>query len=344
VTSRRLRGSDVHPAGNTGSGARHGRERRVLLVFLDGVGIGEENPDVNPFARAVLPTLLELLGGRLPWLGDPVARGTGAVAFPMDAMLGVEGIPQSGTGQAALLTGENAARIHGRHFGPWTPVRLRPLVEERSVLRRAKDAGLNVAFANAYPRGWPGPHGGRRVAGPPLAARGAGVLDRHEEALGAGRAVASEIVNDGWRRHLGHSDLPRVTEEEAGHHLAGIARDADLTLYAHYATDTAGHRGGMPGAVMALERVDRFLTGVVKNLASSCTLLLVSDHGNVEDVRVGHTRNPAFGMTVGSGAGELASRLSSIMDVARSVLRFLDVEDGPTPPSLRPHGDGTVVA
>jgi len=317
---------------------------RVLLVFLDGVGIGEEDPEVNPFARAVLPTLLQHLGGRLPWIHDPVARGAGAVAFPLDAILGVEGVPQSGTGQAALLTGENAPRIHGRHFGPWTPVGLRPLVEKRSVLRRAQDAGLTVAFANAYPRGWPGPRGGRHVAAPPLAARGAGVLDRHEEALRAGRAVASEIVNDGWRRHLGHTSLPVVTEEEAGRHLARIAREADLTLYAHYATDTAGHRGGMDGAVGALERVDRFLAGVLADLPPSCALLVVSDHGNVEDVRAGHTHNPVLGMAMGAGSEEMASRLSSILDVAGAVLRFLGVDDGPTPPSPRPREVDTVVA
>jgi 2,3-bisphosphoglycerate-independent phosphoglycerate mutase len=344
VSARRLRDIDDLQGDDARSSGPHPAKPRVLLVFLDGVGIGEEDPDVNPFARAVLPTLLQLLGGRLPWIHDPVARGGDALAFPMDAILGVEGIPQSGTGQVALLTGENAPRLHGRHFGPWTPVRLRPLVEERSVLRRARDAGLRVAFANAYPRGWPGPLGGRRVAGPPLAARGAGVLDRHEEALGAGRAVASEIVNDGWRRHLGYTALPRVTEEEAGRHLGVIAGEADLTLYAHYATDTAGHRGGMAGATAALERVDRFLAGVLESLPSSCTLLLASDHGNVEDVRVGHTRNPAFGLAAGSRAAELATGLSSIMDVADGLLRFLGVEDGPTPPYPRPRPDGNVVA
>jgi hypothetical protein len=107
------------------------------------------------------------------------------------------------------------------------------------------DAGRSVAFANAYPRGWPGPNGSRRIAGPPLAARGAGVLDRHEEALASGDAVASEIVNDGWRRHLGHVDLPQVTAREAGRNLAAIAGRHDLTLYAHYATDTAGHTKDM---------------------------------------------------------------------------------------------------
>lgn len=319
-------------------------ERQLLMVFLDGVGIGEEDADVNPFARAVLPTLQQLLGGRLPWLRRPVLRASDAVAVPLDATLDVAGTPQSGTGQAALLTGANAPRLYGGHFGPWTPVRLRPLVEETSLLRRARDGGRVVAFANAYPSDWPGPGGSRRVAGPPLAARGAGVLDRHEEALRAGRAVASEIVNDGWRRYFGNDAAPVVTEEDAGRSLAGIAAGADLTLYAHYATDTAGHRGGMAGAVAALERVDRFLAGVLDALPPSCTLLLTSDHGNVEDVRTGHTRNPAMGVAAGEGARDLTEDLHTIADVPAAVLRHLGLHDRPTNPSSRPPGGDTVVA
>lgn len=246
--------------------------------------------------------------------------------LPLDARLDVPGIPQSGTGQAALLTGASAAELNGGHFGPWTPVGLRPLVENRSVLRRAVEAGRSAAFANAYPRGWPGPRGSRRVAGPPLAARGAGLLDRHEERLGDGDAVSSEIVNDGWKTHLGHESLPDVTPDQAGSNLARIASSHDLTLYAHYATDTAGHRGGMEGAGRALERVDRFLCGLLATLDPSVLLFIVSDHGNIEDVRTGHTRNPALGLVAGNSSSE-AAQLRDLRDITPFVLSFLEIED-----------------
>jgi hypothetical protein len=296
---------------------------RVLLVFLDGVGIGEDDPERNPFARADIPTLIELMGGRLPTLASPHVRGAKGRSFPLDATLGVDGTPQSGTGQAALLTGENAPMIHGRHFGPWTPVALRPLVEDRSLLRAAREAGRTVAFANAYPRQWPGPRGDRRVAGPPLAARGAGLLGRHEEALAAGEAVTSEILNDGWRRHLGPASLPTVTEGEAGRNLGRIAGAADLTLFAHYGTDTAGHRGGMAGGVAAVERVDRFLAGARETLPDDVTILVASDHGNLEDVTAGHTLNPVLGLASGPHADALAEGLATIADVAPAIMRVL---------------------
>jgi hypothetical protein len=301
------------------------------------VGIGPDDARRNPFLAARLPTLRTLLGGSLPTLSNPriAARPANratpssreAAAFPLDATLGMDGTPQSGTGQAALFTGTNAAERFGGHFGPWTPVKLRPLVEEENLLVRARDRGARPVFANAYPRGWPGRAGGRRLAAPPLAARAAGVLTRHEEDLAAGEAVASEIVNDGWIRHLGHAGLPRVTAEEAGRNLGRIAAGADLTVFAHYSTDYAGHRGGMPGAVEALERVDRFLRGVLEALPADATLLVASDHGNVEDVSGGHTRNPVLGVLAGPGAVERSRGLDGITDVAGAVVGWLGSPD-----------------
>jgi len=299
----------------------------VLLLFLDGVGIGASDPARNPFLAAELPVLRGLLGGDLPTLDSPAVRGGGirpAAAFPLDARLGVEGIPQSGTGQTALLTGHNGPEVFGGHFGPWVPVRLRPLVEEESLLRRGIEGGHDAAFANAYPVGWPGPRGSRRVAGPPLAARGAGLLTRAHEHLFRGEAVSSEIVNDGWRRHLGHHHLPRVTPREAGMNLGRISADHHLTLYAHYATDTAGHRGGMDGAVEALERVDAFLGGILETLPGDHLLLVASDHGNIEEVGTGHTLNPALGLAVGPDAEARGSTLASIRDVAPRILEWLE--------------------
>lgn len=245
-------------------------------------------------------------------------HGPRATAFPIEATLDVEGTPQSGTGQAALLTGVSAAERFGRHFGPWVPVALRPIVEQESLLAHAVAKGLDVAFANAYPRGWPGARGERRLAGPPLAARGASLLTRHEESLGTGEAVSSEIVNDGWRSRLGFDWLPVITPGQAGENLARIASAHHLTLYAHYTTDTAGHRKAMEPAVAALERVDSFLGGVMSGVGDDVTILVVSDHGNIEDVSKGHTRNPVLGLAAGAERERVAS-IGDLRDVFSAV-------------------------
>lgn len=294
----------------------------VLFIFLDGVGIGPSDPSRNPFVTASLPGLKALLGGTMPTLEEPSVGGPGARAIPLDANLGVEGIPQSGTGQITLLTGENAAASFGRHFGPWAPVRLRPLLAERNVMVRAQEGGYSVAFANAYPKGFLEHHGSRFPAAPPLAANAAGLLVRHADELTAGDAVSSEIVNTGWIEKLGQDEVPRITPAQAGANLARIATSVDLTFYAHYSTDYAGHTGSAVEAVAALERVDQFLTAAVGDLNEGDSLVVASDHGNLEDISGGHTRNPVLGLLAGAAA-DREQPPTSIADVTPFVLDLL---------------------
>ncbi|HSH45190.1 MAG TPA: alkaline phosphatase family protein [Longimicrobiales bacterium] len=307
---------------------------RVLVVFVDGVGLGPDDPGTNPVAAASLPAIRTLLDGALPLLTTPPGARDRATLVGIDATLGVDGMPQSGTGHATLLTGRDAVRLFGRHYGPWVPTALRPVVAEEGLLARAKAAGARVAFANAYPeelverareQGVRGRRLGQLRAGPPLAALGAGVLDRHTTALERGAAVSSEIVNDGWIQHLGRTSLPRLSPESAGENLSRIAGENDLTLFAHYTTDLVGHRGTPEEAVAAMERVDSFLAGILEVLPDDVLLLVVSDHGNLEDVRCEHTRNPALGLVVGRGHPQVAGRIRDLTDITPAVLDALGV-------------------
>jgi len=300
--------------------------QQILFIFVDGVGLGERDPEVNPFLRARLPTLHRLLDGAPVAAADAPISTRAATLVGVDATLGVPGLPQSGTGQAALLTGENAPRLFGRHYGPWVPTPLRPLVAERSILARRVAAGQEVAFANAYPEEvlrTPPPGTRDRSplrAGPPLAARAAGLLNRHTPELERGDAVASELTNESWRERLGRTTLPRITPHQAGENLARIAAVHHFTLFAHYATDTAGHTGEMAAAVTALERFDEFLGGVLAALPPEVLLLITSDHGNIEDIRAGHTRNPALLLAVGPGHGEVVRGVGELTGVVGSAL------------------------
>lgn len=320
---------------------------RVLLLFIDGVGLGPADASVNPFMRADLPTLSGLLGGSTVTIGVAPRHASRASLVAVDAVLGFDGIPQSGTGQATLLTGRNAVELHGRHFGPWVPSRLRTLVRDESVLAQAIRAGHSAAFANAYPEEVMQLVGGaaaaplpsdspkqgmrdRRApsflrAGPPLAALGAGLLTRHTPELERGDGVASELTNEGWRERLGRTSIPVIDAVQAGRNLARIARQHRVTLFAHYATDYAGHLQDMEAAVRTLEKFDSFLGGVLDAAGDDLLILVVSDHGNIEDVRTGHTRNAAMGLVIGSDHALLARRLRSLMDVAFTVMEVLSV-------------------
>ena len=120
-------------------------------------------------------------------------------------------------------------------------------------------------------------------------------------------------MNDGWREHLGRREVPAISPAEAGRNLARIAAAHDLTLYAHYTTDAAGHRRDLGAAIRSIECVDAFLGGVLDALPADTLLLITSDHGNLEDARTGHTRNPALALVYGPGtrrspAGSARSR------------------------------------
>jgi 2,3-bisphosphoglycerate-independent phosphoglycerate mutase len=302
-----------------------------VVVFLDGVGVGDDAAATNPLARAVTPALDALLDGRRLVASALPYSGARASARGLDAVLGVDGLPQSGTGQAALLTGVNAARAFGRHFGPYAPTALRSLIANQSMLARARRAGQSVTFANAYAAHLVAMASTEK---PPLplrasiviAALGAGLLTRHEPELIAGDAITSEIIADGWREWLGRTDIPAVTAEQAGRNLAAIANRHDLTLFAHYSTDGAGHLRDMDSGVAAWQRVDAFIGGLVSALADGVLLVIVSDHGNLEDVRAQHTRNPALCLLAGPGHAAIAARLDALTDIAPVLLGALGVE------------------
>jgi bisphosphoglycerate-independent phosphoglycerate mutase (AlkP superfamily) len=135
--------------------------------------------------------------------------------------------------------------------------------------------------------------------------------------------VASSITNERWREHLG-SDVPEVTPEEAARTLARIAADTDVTLFAHYDTDYTGHRGALDGAIAALQRVDAFLGALADALPPDALLVVSSDHGNVEDVRGGHTINPVPILAIGAGR-ETMLNVRSLIDVTSALLRALRI-------------------
>src|SRR6266511_1595724 len=93
---------------------------RVLFIFMDGIGLGENNPETNPFARAKMPHLNKLLDGRSLLKEAAPFHGEQATLLAVDPAVGVSGLPQSATGQAILLTGINIPAELGYHPPPTT--------------------------------------------------------------------------------------------------------------------------------------------------------------------------------------------------------------------------------
>ena len=298
----------------------------ALFVFIDGIGLGPASP-TNPFSRLSLPAFEHLAGGTAWTDGTPAIRQPDHVYTAIDATLGLAGLPQSGTGQAALLTGANAAAIHGRHFGPYPPTTVRPLVAESSVFAQLAENGIpahQLAFANAYPdRFFRFVEARGRWTTTTLAAHSAGVRLRTAEDLYNGLAIPADLTGAGWRRLIDPTFEP-FTEAEAARRVHQLVSSHRLTLVEYYLTDKAGHSQDADRAADVLASLDRFLSALLDGLNPLRDLfVLSSDHGNLEDLSVkGHTRNPVPLVALGPGA-ERFSEARSLLDVTPTLVRAL---------------------
>lgn len=284
---------------------------KIVMLFLDGVGIGARDPSVNPLFAAPMKTLRSILDGELPSLRNRICIAARATATPLDATLGVPGLPQSGTGQTALFTGANGAKIAGRHFGPYPYSTLKPIIRERNVFRRVKEGGKAPCFANAFPQRFFDyvEHGRGRMTVTTMASLSSDLPLRRATDLEAGRGVSADITGEGWRT-LGYPAMPIVPPQEAGRRLVRLLENHDFVLFEYWQTDHAGHARSREEAVSVLEKFDGLLEGIVETIDSSRTLVLItSDHGNIENLATKtHTRNPVPLIVYGDGHREFVAR------------------------------------
>lgn len=333
----------------------------LIFVFLDGVGLAPSGPD-NPLTTAPTPALRELLGGPLTIEQerahrraggepsdsrlDPAASVASAVEGAVllkaiDATLGMPGLPQSGTGQTALLAGFNAAALHGRHQPHFPPVALRPLLAERSILRRVVRRGGRATFANAFGPGYWEALAARRIrrSASVIATEGAGLGFRTMDDLRRGAAISWDITGERLRGRP--EDVAPIAAARAGANLARLAGDHDLVFFECFLPDLAGHGrmvseerratsgesgGARPSADGQIDEVlatiDGLLGGLLEVMRPTDTLLLTSDHGNVEDATTGgHTRNPVPLLAVGPGATSFAgvTDIAEVADVVEQI-------------------------
>ena len=293
---------------------------RFLVVFVDGVGLAPAST-ANPFSAATMPYLTRILGG--PLTAESTQAGNEVLLRPIDACLGVDGLPQSATGQATLFTGVNAAAELGRHVTGLPGPRVRAIVEGRGILRRAVAAGFRTTFANAYTSGYLASleRGDSAPSVTTCLCRSAGLRLRTTKDLETGRAVTWDIVGDLYGSRAGVETEP-TKPEAAGQRLARISADYDLTLFETFLPDLAGHqRIEMPPAAV-VSRLDRFLEGLLESRAG-VSVILVSDHGNLEDPSSRrHTRTPVPLFVVGPAA-PLFAEARSVADATPIILGAL---------------------
>lgn len=301
--------------------------RPLLFVFLDGVGLGAPDPATNPFVAAATPFLCELLGGPLDRTRPPLESGD-TLFRPLDATLGVPGLPQSATGQTALLTGINGAQIMQRHYGPWPGPTLKRLLDGGTLFHDGRRRG-GSRLANAYPPGYflSLQRGRMRENVPVYAARAAGLTLPTLADYRDGLALAADITG-AYFAEL-DPELTPLTPTAAGARLAQLAAATPFTFFDFWASDRTGHRAGLGEAVALVERLDAFLGGVMTEVAGSgVTVLITSDHGNLDEIgNRRHTFAPVPLIVHGPGA-HLFAAADSLLDVAPAVRAWWATGEG----------------
>ncbi|HLF15433.1 MAG TPA: alkaline phosphatase family protein [Bacteroidota bacterium] len=298
---------------------------RIFFLFLDGVGIGRDDGRENPFFSVRLPGFEALLGGPMVSLGAASRSNGHSSVRPLDATLGIGGLPQSGTGQTAILTGENAARIIGRHFGPFPHSGLRALLAEKNIFSRLGGLGLRTMYINAFP-GQYLDHLKRhpaRTGAISLAWRSNGRPLNGCTELISGRALSADCTSEGWGR-LGYPEVPVVTPEEAAGAALSVLADHEFVLFEYYLTDHAGHGRSRREAAAILSTLDRFVGRFVRDMdPSRDTLILTSDHGNFEDLSTKqHTLNPVPFVSAGLGHDRLARSVRDLTGILPTILEY----------------------
>lgn len=289
----------------------------VLLIFVDGLGIGTRGAH-NP---------LDLLGEEASPLavfqGEEPRLSFDGVLVRTDATLGVEGRPQSASGQTTILTGINAPARLGYHKQGFPNEEMRAIIREHSVFLQLTRAGIGpVVFANTYTQRFFDSRP-RWVSATTVAVEAAGLPFRVVEDLRAGRAVFHDFTN----RMLVErgEDVKLRTPEEAAGILARVAGEHRFTLYEHFITDRMGHEQNAEGALEVLGTLARFVRAVLARVdLSRTTVMLTSDHGNVEDLSTrNHTLNLVPTLAWGPGRATVARRVRTLADITPVIVELL---------------------
>ncbi len=293
----------------------------VLLFFIDGLGIGSRGPH-NP---------LDGLTGAAPlavFQNEETATIFDGVVVPTDACLGVPGRPQSASGQTTILTGINAPALIGYHKQGFPNAALLEIIREHSIFRQLETRGVNpIVFANAYTQGFFDERP-RWISATTAAVEAAQLQFRTVADMKAGRAVFMDFTNELLIAR--GEDVAMQTPGEAATVLANVVRENRFTLYEYFITDKMGHAQDPAGACSVLLKLAAFIRSLLEKLdLDRTTVILTSDHGNIEDLSTrNHTLNAVPTIVWGAHKDRVAKRIHSLAHITPAILEVLTEKQG----------------
>jgi 2,3-bisphosphoglycerate-independent phosphoglycerate mutase len=289
----------------------------VIVFFIDGLGIGHkktENPldsieNIEPLANFINEEPSVLLDG---------------ILVPTDPRLGVEGRPQSASGQTTILTGINAPKFLGHHKQGFPNEKLREIINEHSIFRQLKNRKIEPnIFLNAYtPQFFTEKQ--RWKSATTCAVEAAEMRFCKLPDLLGRKALFHDFTNQ-YLRERGF-DAPLFSPAEAAEILAKASEDYRFTLYEYFITDKIGHDQDFEKARIYLPPLAEFIRETLKRInLEKTTFILTSDHGNIEDLSVRtHTLNDVPTIIWGRKKDETAKRIKDLSDITPAIINLLN--------------------
>jgi len=308
---------------------------RFIFIFIDGIGIGKSNCD-NPFHTAN-PKILRLWENAFVDLPDLTLK-------PIDPLLGVEGTPQSATGQTTIFTGVNIPKLLSKHIGSFPNRIMRKVISEENLLIKLENSGKKAKFINAYP------HHSELFSNSNINIDKEGNLifsDNFPDKFKKRISVTSSIlisnnvkpfdtkdIKEERSLYQDYSnislpkygiDLPVFSPEEAAEVLFKTSGEYDLILYEFFQSDIYGHRKNISEQIELISGLDLLLSTLISLMDhKKDTLLITSDHGNLEDNSgKAHTLNPVPLITWGRKNTELSQNINDLAGITPAILNFL---------------------
>ena len=297
----------------------------TLLVFIDGVGIGKKDIINNPFFKYGFKTFTDIFG-EIPHLEKQNLKGENSFLFPVDALMGIPGIPLSGTGQTSIFCGVNAPKIIGQHFGPYPYSTLIPVINEKNIFHEFKKRKMKASFANAYPKLFFDyvKSGRRRLSVTTISCLLSEINLNSISDLHRGKAISPDIINKRLIERFSYK-LPIIKPETAAKRLIGISMKNHFTAFEIFQTDHLGHGRNPDLLDEFIIILDKFLFYLMTHLKKNMTLIVCSDHGNFEDLSIKmHTLNPSLCITSGKNALQLSKRIKNLSNIKPAIMEMYD--------------------
>jgi 2,3-bisphosphoglycerate-independent phosphoglycerate mutase len=292
------------------------KQPSVVLFFIDGLGIGTKGPH-NPLSNGTHSPLAH-------FVGEDAEIFRGGVLVRTDARLGVEGRPQSASGQSTILTGVNVPKTLGYHKQGFPNEQMREIIAEHSIFRQLDERAIGPnLFANTYtPQFFQTTPRWKSATTCAVEASSKMFFRRLSDLLGR-KALFHDFTNATLRTR--GFDISEFSTSDAAEILNGLASDHRFVLYEHFITDKIGHDQNFDKALEHLPLLAEFIRKVLELMdLESTTFILTSDHGNIEDLSVkNHTLNDIPTILWGRRAAEAAKDITDLSDITPTILKLL---------------------